>query len=138
MIYSNVVIVAYLGSQKILSMIGLLKAQQYHKFLYKSSLLGLMRNPETRGGHPRKFDPRTRHDPKKQNPNQRRRHLILNFTLKIPETPKTRGGRPQNVDPRTRPDPKKQTPNPTFAHRIHHYLHVSYTQCKVFCYFCAL
>ena len=70
-------------------------------------------NLETRWGRPQKFDPRTRPDPKKQNPNQPRRQPILNFTLKIPETPKTRGGRPRNVDPRTRPDPEKQTPNPT-------------------------
>ena len=71
------------------------------------------RNPETRGGRPRKFDPRTRPDPEKQTPNQPRRQPILNFTLKIPETLITRGGRPRNVDPRTRPDPEKQTPNPT-------------------------
>ena len=71
------------------------------------------RNPETRGGRPRKFDPRPRPDPEKQTPNQPRRQPILNFTLKIPETPKTRGGRPRNVDPRTRPDPEKQAPNPT-------------------------
>jgi len=69
------------------------------------------RNPETRGGRPRNFDPRTRPDPEKQTPNQPRCQPILNFTLKIPETPKTQGGRPRNVDPRTRPDPDFCSPN---------------------------
>ena len=68
------------------------------------------RNPETRGGCPRKFDPQTRPDPENQNPNQPRHQPILNFTLK---TLKTRGGCPRNVDPQTRAEPEKQTPNPT-------------------------
>ena len=78
------------------------------------------RNPETRGGRPRKFDPRPRPDPENQTPNQPRRQLILNFTLKIPETPKTRGGRPRNVDTRNRKAEPKPDPTPTFAPRIHH------------------
>ena len=45
------------------------------------------RNPETQGGRPRKFDPRTRPDPEKQTPNQPRHQPILNFTLKISRKP---------------------------------------------------
>ena len=40
------------------------------------------RNPETWGGRPQKFDPLTRAEPEKQNPNQPQRQPILNFTLK--------------------------------------------------------
>ena len=67
--------------------------------------------PEPWGGRPRKFDPRTRPDPEKQNPNHPRRQPILNFTLKIPETPR-------------RTSPKCWSPNPTSKSRpgIHHYL----------------
>ena len=43
-------------------------------------------NPETWGGRPRKFDPRTQPNPEKQTLNHPWHQPILNFTLKIPET----------------------------------------------------
>ena len=70
--------------------------------LVRVLLFGVRFGDQTFGDIPESLIPEP--DP---TPNQPRRQLILNFTLKIPETMKTRGGRPRNVDPQTRPP---QTP----------------------------